>query len=161
VLRANNTRRSAGLVGQRYGDHLWTLALEQTDCPQLAGVVLPRELQDGGRPDHREAAKVSITLLADPDLAFRPTTAMGLRRQSQPVCELATGLEQRGVGHTRGDRARHDRADTGDGRQPPARLVASMPLEDLRLDLLDLGFDAAQLATNPCRANRASIGKVA
>jgi hypothetical protein len=36
-----------------------------------------------------------------------------------------------------------------------------MPLEDFCLDFLDLPFDAAQLATSPCKANRASTGEFA
>ena len=132
-----------GLVGQCDGDHLRSLALEQPGCPDLARIVLPSEPQDGGRANYQEAPKVSVALLADPDLAFGPATAVGLRRQSQLGRELATGPEQRRVGHTRGYRARRDRADAGDRRQPPARLAGPMPLEDFRLDLLDLHFDAA------------------
>jgi hypothetical protein len=45
----------------------------------------------------KEAPKVSVALLADPDLAFGPATAVGLRRQSQLGRELATGPEQRRV----------------------------------------------------------------
>jgi hypothetical protein len=127
-----------GLVGQCDGDHLRSLALEQPGCPDLARIVLPSEPQDGGRANYQEAPKVSVALLADPDLAFGPATAV-----AQLGRELATGPEQRRVGHTRGYRARRDRADAGDRRQPPARLAGPMPLEDFRLDLLDLPFDAA------------------
>ena len=67
------------------------------------------------------ATATTVALLADPDLAFGPATAVGLRRQSQPGRELATGPKQRRVGHTCGR------------RQPPARLVGPMPLEDFRL----------------------------
>jgi len=81
--------------------------------------------------------------------------------QPQGRREVPAGSEVRGIADRRNHRRGRDRSNAGDLRQPPAGLIAFIPLQnqrlelvDLRLHRLDLGDETAQR----CPSQRGYLG---
>src|SRR3546814_245141 len=68
--------------------------------------------------------------------------------EPQPCCKLPPRSEQRSIGHRSCNGRCRDRTDTWDGRETAARLIASVPGQDLRFQSFDLAGERPQLRGN-------------
>lgn len=82
VARKHRPGDPSGLVGERDRDHPSRLALQQPRRPDLAGVALACQPDDGGSPRDEQAPDVSVALLADVTEPLLAAAAARPRRQA-------------------------------------------------------------------------------
>src|SRR5512144_1162686 len=160
ILSRVSPRRSVGLFSQHhcprdpgvlvregYGRDVHRSPIKETADPAVPPDGRPFSPADNrASAVDQQASNVPIAAFRDGAEALLAAARPLLRHQAQPRRELAPGFELAGITARRSDGTRRDRADAGNGRQPPARLVRLVPGEQFPLNLLYTCGDIAELS---------------
>src|SRR5271165_3366037 len=151
------------LVGERHRGQLELvfggLALEHRARPQAQGVVMAFAMAERrAGAHHQKLAQVAVAHLGD---APEPRFAAGrvlARRQAEEGGELAPAGEDAGVLDRGHNRRCGDRADAGNGHQPPGGLVGLDRRCDLPVDRSDRLVEGVDLADERTKRDAHAIG---
>lgn len=133
AFREQGPGDACGLAGQRHCGQPRQAPFQQGLGPRAGRCrrEASAHMSDhGGGAENQQPAQVGVALLGDAALALLAPAAVLLGHQPDPGGEVPSRAELGGIAHAGHDGAGGDRADAGDGGQPPSGRAALVPGQD-------------------------------